>query len=70
MQLDEKAILLSKNYDLAVEKIRHHITKQGPATAADLRKIIGTTRRIIIPLLEYLDKEGITLRNGDTRVLK
>ena len=70
IQLDEKAILLSKNYDLAVEKIRHHITKQGPATAADLRKIIGTTRRIIIPLLEYLDKEGITLRNGDTRVLK
>ena len=70
IQLDEKAILLSKNYDLAVEKIRHHITKQGPATAADLRKIIGTTRRIIIPLLEHLDKEGITLRNGDTRVLK
>lgn len=70
IQLDEKVILLSKNYKEAVDKIRSYITQNGPATAADLRKALSSTRRVIIPLLEHLDKEGITFRSGDTRVLK
>lgn len=70
IQLDEKVILLSKNYNKAVDKIRSYITQNGPATAADLRKALSSTRRVIIPLLEHLDKEGITFRSGDTRVLK
>ena len=70
IQLDEKVILLSKNYNEAVDKIRSYITQNGPATAADLRKALSSTRRVIIPLLEHLDKKGITFRSGDTRVLK
>ena len=70
IQLDEKVILLSKNYNEAVDKVRSYITQNGPATAADLRKALSSTRRVIIPLLEHLDKEGITFRSGDTRVLK
>ena len=70
IQLDEKVILLSKNYNKAVDKIRSYITQNGPATAADLRKALSSTRRVIIPLLKHLDKEGITFRSGDTRVLK
>lgn len=70
IQLDEKVILLSKNYNEAVDIIRSYITQNGPATAADLRKALSSTRRVIIPLLEHLDKEGITFRSGDTRVLK
>ncbi|MFL2435401.1 MAG: selenocysteine-specific translation elongation factor [Verrucomicrobiales bacterium] len=70
IQLDEKVILLSKNYNEAVDKIRSYITQNGPATAADLRKVLSSTRRVVIPLLEHLDKEGITFRSGDTRVLK
>ena len=70
IQLDEKVILLSKNYNKAVDKIRSYITQNGPATAADLRKALSSTRRVVIPLLEHLDKEGITFRSGDTRVLK
>ena len=70
IQLDDKVILLSKNYKEAVDKIRSYITQNGPATAADLRKALSSTRRVIIPLLEHLDKEGITFRSGDTRVLK
>ena len=70
IQLNEKVILLSKNYNKAVDKIRSYITQNGPATAADLRKALSSTRRVIIPLLEHLDKEGITFRSGDTRVLK
>ncbi len=70
IQLDEKAILLEVHYQKAVEKIKAHITEKGPSTAADIRQALGTTRRILIPLLEHLDREGITMRQGDLRTLK
>lgn len=41
----------------------------GPATAADLKEAMGTSRKYAIPLLEYFDAQGITRREGDTRIL-
>jgi selenocysteine-specific elongation factor len=38
-----------------------------PFTAAEARKALGTTRRVAIPLLEWLDREGITRRLPDDR---
>jgi selenocysteine-specific elongation factor len=38
-----------------------------PFTAADARLALGTTRRTVIPLLEYLDRAGITERLPDDR---
>jgi selenocysteine-specific elongation factor len=35
-----------------------------------LRQALGTSRRIAIPLLERLDKDGVTRRDGDRRVLR
>ena len=70
IQLDEKAILLEVHYREAVGKIKAHITANGPSAAADIRRALGTTRRILIPLLEHLDREGVTLRQGDLRALK
>jgi len=42
----------------------------GPgATVAELRDILGTTRKYAIPFCEYLDKVGVTKREGDLRLL-
>jgi selenocysteine-specific elongation factor len=38
-----------------------------PFTAAEARQALGTTRRVAIPLLEYLDRTGITQRLPDDR---
>jgi selenocysteine-specific elongation factor len=70
VQLDEKAILLRTHYENATDRVRAHIEAHGPSTAADIRGALGTTRRILIPLLERLDKEGVTIRQGDLRALK
>ena len=43
--------------------------EQGPATAAELRDAMGTSRKYAIPLLEHFDACGLTLRQGDVRVL-
>ena len=38
-----------------------------PFTAAEARQALGTTRRVAIPLLEFLDRAGITQRLPDDR---
>lgn len=46
------------------------IRERGPATVSDLRQTVGTTRRIMVPFLERLDRDGVTTRQGDKRLLK
>jgi selenocysteine-specific elongation factor len=44
--------------------------RQGPgATVAEIRDLLGTTRKFAVPLCEYLDRIGVTRREGDLRVL-
>ncbi len=40
---------------------------QQPFTAAEARQALQTTRRVVIPLLELLDREGVTRRLPDDR---
>jgi selenocysteine-specific elongation factor len=39
------------------------------ATPAELRERLGLTRKYLIPLLEWADRQGITRRQGDGRTL-
>jgi selenocysteine-specific elongation factor len=42
----------------------------GPgATVAEIRDLLGTTRKYAVPICEYLDRVGLTRREGDLRVL-
>ncbi|MCY3655849.1 MAG: selenocysteine-specific translation elongation factor [Chloroflexi bacterium] len=45
------------------------IEAQGSATLAQLRDAIGTNRRATQAMLERLDRDGVTRRRGDERVL-
>ncbi len=36
-------------------------------TMADLRDLLGTTRKYAVPIGEYLDRIGLTRREGDVR---
>jgi selenocysteine-specific elongation factor len=38
-------------------------------TTSQARTALATSRRIIVPVLEYFDAQGITVRNGDARRL-
>jgi selenocysteine-specific elongation factor len=43
----------------------------GPAmTVAEIRDLLGTTRKYAVPFCEYLDRVGLTRRDGDVRVLQ
>ncbi|MBN9122147.1 MAG: selenocysteine-specific translation elongation factor [Planctomycetes bacterium] len=38
------------------------------ATVAEIRDLLGTTRKYAVPVCEYLDRVGLTRREGDLRV--
>jgi selenocysteine-specific elongation factor len=54
----------------AADTIRTFIREHGPATVSELRQALSTSRRIVVPLLEYLDRTFVTLRQGDRRTLR
>jgi selenocysteine-specific elongation factor len=39
-------------------------------TASRFRDVVGTSRKYIVPLLEYFDAQGVTVRDGDQRALR
>jgi selenocysteine-specific elongation factor len=53
--------------------MRRRITERlanGPGmTVAEIRDLLGTTRKYAVPLCEYLDRVGVTRREEDLRVL-
>jgi selenocysteine-specific elongation factor len=49
----------------AVERLRAEYGDGRPFTAGEARTLLGTTRRTAIPLLEHLDRTGVTARDGD-----
>jgi selenocysteine-specific elongation factor len=51
------------------KQIAEAIKTSGPMTVAQLRDLVGTTRKYAVPLLEYLDRTGFTRREADVRVL-
>jgi len=52
------------------ETLRKFLLEKGEMTAASFRDLIGSSRKYTIPLLEYFDRDGLTIRIGDIRKLK
>ncbi len=46
------------------------ITREGDIDAPRFKELTGLTRKFSIPLLEHFDKQKLTLRVGDKRVLR
>jgi selenocysteine-specific elongation factor len=56
--------------ELMLAKVRETLSKNGQVTTAEVRDLLGTTRKYALALLEHLDAIGVTIREGDFRHLK
>jgi selenocysteine-specific elongation factor len=54
----------------AEEGIRRLFADKRELTASGIRQAMNTTRKYIIPLLNYFDSRGLTQRKGEVRVLR
>ena len=55
---------LERARDVAVDALR----ERGTLTVADLRDLLGSTRKYVVPIFRYLDAQGVTRRRGDERI--
>ena len=53
-----------------VDAARRALADLPEITVSAFREALGTTRKYAVPLLEYFDARGVTLRRGDVRVLR
>ena len=51
-------------------RLESYVNSRGSMTMAQFRDLIGTTRKYAVPLLEWFDARGITVRSGDVRMLR
>jgi selenocysteine-specific elongation factor len=56
-------------YNRMVDQVVGHLKANGKITVAEVRDLFGTSRRYVLALLEHLDRERITRRLGDERIL-
>ena len=49
-------------------RIRDYFARQTEMRVADLKDLLGISRKHAVPVLEYFDRAGITRRLGDVRV--
>jgi selenocysteine-specific elongation factor len=54
----------------AKQLARQLCERYGSFTASQFREAANTTRKYAVPLLEFLDQLGVTVRRGDVRVLR
>ena len=62
-------VLLRNSFERMKSEVTEFISKNGPATVSELRQALGSSRRIMVPFLERLDRDGVTRRVADKRTL-
>ena len=70
LPVSAEVVFRLEDYRDAVKKVRQFIDKNGAITLAQARDHLGTTRRYVQDLLEHLDRQGVTIREGDARKLR
>ena len=69
VRVSDNVVFSKSAYDEMLSKITARIRSGGKITLAEVRDMFGNSRKYVQALLEYLDREKITRRVGDDRVL-
>jgi selenocysteine-specific elongation factor len=70
IKLIDGILLESKNYDIMKNKLIDFLKINGSISIAQVRELLGISRKYIIPLLNKMDEEKITQRKENVRILK
>ncbi|MBK1790415.1 selenocysteine-specific translation elongation factor [Persicirhabdus sediminis] len=69
LELDGGILMTAEQVEQCIAQVKAFILSHGQATASELRQELATNRKLIMPFLEMLDAEKITLRDGNFRTL-
>ena len=70
VKVDGSVVFSTRAYREMIEGVTRYIKEHGKITVAEARTLFDSTRKYMLPLLEYMDQQRITRRVGDERVLR
>ena len=65
--INGEIIFTVKNYNKMLDNLKIYFKNNDSLSVGDFKKIINSSRKYAVPLLEYLDKQKITYRIGNER---
>jgi len=70
IQTSEDVVFRKQEYDQMLSGLIEHIKTNKEITLSQFRDMFQTSRKYALSFLEYLDKKGITIRDGDKRIIR
>ena len=70
MRIDASLCFARSVYDELEAAVRTLLESTNCASASELKDAMGLTRKYAMPLLEFMDDRGVTVREGDARRLR
>jgi selenocysteine-specific elongation factor len=69
VKVSDNVVFSAAAYNEMAGRISEHIRSHGKITLLEVKEMFGSSRKYTVSLLEYMDRQGITRRVGDDRVL-
>ena len=69
VKLDAGVYVHARAIEEAKKRITEYLATHGEATVSELKNVLNTTRKYAVPILEHLDRLGVTRRAADKRKL-
>lgn len=69
VDLGPEVVISADAYARAIATVRSLIGSSGPATVSEIKEALRSSRRVVVPLCEKLDRDRITRREGDRRLI-
>ncbi len=69
VKLDAGLYVHGRAIEEATRRVTEYLNEHGEATVSELKNALDTTRKYAVPILEHLDRLGVTRRAADKRRL-
>ena len=70
VKVSESVVFSASAYGDMVDTISEYLNRNGEISVADVRDLLGTSRKYALALMDHLDHVRVTRRVGDVRVLR
>ena len=70
VRVTDSVVFAAAAYQEMTRRIVEHLKSEGSITVGEARTMFDSSRKYVLPLLEYMDQQQITRRSGDERVLR
>ncbi|HVO77092.1 MAG TPA: SelB C-terminal domain-containing protein, partial [Candidatus Bathyarchaeia archaeon] len=67
VRVSSDAFMDAERYRELLGKVKDRLAAAGSVSVGDFKEMFGFSRKFAVPILEHLDREGYTRREGDAR---